>query len=297
MKYGLKGTFVLALVAIAAAFMLSTPALARDKIVVGVASFADESNKNLGGKATDAVVNTFVELKYFRVVERNRMDQLMNEVAHQQTGFVDASTAGEIGRQLGAQAMVLGSVGAAGYHVEQNQWTDDDGKVHINYTAKASISLNIRIVEVETSEIVFAETIIGAASDTVSAGSQPQPESVLLGKALQKAAYNMYRPIQENYPLTATVIKVDPGSFMVYIDVGTDWGVKKGRRMEFYRQGEAIRHPTTGKIIGQERTFLLKSRVSKAMPAMSKTKIKKKKFGRIQVGDHVIILSEGVFLH
>lgn len=274
---------------------LSSIASAREKIVVAVVPFADETNKKLGGKATDVVTNTFVELKYFRVVERGRLDQLMREIAHQQTGFVDDKTAVQIGNQLGAQAIVLGSVSSAGYNVVQNQWKDDKGNVHISYTAKANVTLNVRIVQVETGEIVFAEAINGYASDTVSAGSQPQPEDVLIDKAVQNAAYNLYRPVQEKFPLTGYVIKIE--GQIIWVDFGSSWGIKNFRKVTIYREGEPIVHPKTGKVIGRNREVIAKDRVSETMEEMCKVKLSKKEAERVQVGDVVVAEPEGFLLH
>ena len=81
---------------------IASPAMAREKTIVAVATFADETGKNVAGKATDAVTNTFVKLKYFNMVERNRIDQVMKEIAHQQTGYVDENTAIEVGKMLGS---------------------------------------------------------------------------------------------------------------------------------------------------------------------------------------------------
>lgn len=285
MKRSATGFWVIAVVAVMATLLTSMPAAAREKIVVGVASFSDESGKNLGGKATDAVINTFVELKYFRVVERNRIDQIMKEVAHQQTGMVDAAKAVEVGKQLGAQAMVVGSVSGAGYNIVKNEWKDDKGNIHVSYTAKGTVSLNVRIVDVETGEVIFAETITGNASDTVSAGSQPQGEGVLIDKAVLNAARLIFGPIQKKFPLTGYVLKVEGQE--VWVDFGTSWGVGKARKVSIYREGEPIVHPKTGKVIGRNRQQIAVDHVSEAQEDMCKVKLSKKEAAAVKVGDMV----------
>jgi len=282
--------FILMAMAVA---VLSTasPAIARDKIIVAVGTFADESGKNLGAKASDAITNTFVKLKYFTIVERNRIDQVMREIAHQQTGFVDESTAIEIGKQLGAKVLVVGAVTSAGYNIEKTKYKDSQGIKRVVFNAHGKVGLNLRMVDVETGQVVFSQTINGTAvSDSFKRGSTPPSQSVMFDKAIQNAAHSFYGPIQKSFPLIGTVVKKD-GKW-IWIDFGSDWGVAWKRGLIFYRGGGAIRHPKTGEIIGYDREEVARDSVAEVMESMCKAKVSKKEAQKIKIGDTVIAKPE-----
>ena len=78
-----------------------------------------------------------------KVIERNKIASLLKEIALGQTGSVDASTAIKAGKILGAQSIAFGSFIVLGN----------------------SVRIDTRIVNVETSELIMAESITGSSSD------------------------------------------------------------------------------------------------------------------------------------
>jgi len=76
-----------------------------------------------------------------RLIERQKIQSLLKEIALSQTGSVDLSTATRAGKILGAQAIAFGS-----FMVLGNQ-----------------VRIDTRIIRVETSELVMAESIIGGS--------------------------------------------------------------------------------------------------------------------------------------
>lgn len=66
---------------------------------------------NGGAKGvSDMIVNQLVETGKYRVIERSRLDAILAEQNLGASGRVDASTAAEIGRLLGVEMVVIGSV-------------------------------------------------------------------------------------------------------------------------------------------------------------------------------------------
>ena len=290
-KSGLVVAVLLVIAMLVGVYSVASAEAAREKIVVAVGQFADNSGKNLGASATDYVTNTFIQLKYFKVLERSRIDQVMREIAHQQTGFVNESTAAKVGEQLGAKAIVLGSVTAPRYSLEKQQCSDFDNKGNMIkvpcLVANASVTLNVRMVNVETSEVFFSENLQGSTSETYKGTIQPASEASMLDKALQNAAHQVYPHIQKAFPLVGTVLKKE-GQW-IWVDLGSDWGVGKGRGLIFYKEkGKEIRHPKTGEIVGYEREEIAADHVSEVMEGMCKVKVQKKEAERIEVGDIVV---------
>jgi len=63
---------------------------------------------------TDMFIAKLQEIPQLQVVERKRLDQIMEELALTETGVIDPETAQKIGRLMGAQALFRGSFTAIG---------------------------------------------------------------------------------------------------------------------------------------------------------------------------------------
>jgi len=89
-----------------------------EKITVGVSYF--ERNSTLEelepyrAGLTDMFIAELQKIPQLQVVERSRLDQIMEELALTETGVIDPGTAQKIGRLMGAQAMYLGSFTTVG---------------------------------------------------------------------------------------------------------------------------------------------------------------------------------------
>jgi len=92
----------------------------------------------------DMFITEFSKIGQFKVVERSRLEQLIQEMQLGQSGMLDSKTAQQVGKLLGAQNLVFGSY--------MNMY---DGKMRID----------VRIVEVETGLTIKAEEATGKAKD------------------------------------------------------------------------------------------------------------------------------------
>lgn len=103
----------------------------------------DESLKWLGPSCADAIINRISTDKKVRIVEREYINKIIEELKLQMTGLVDEKTALEIGRIIGADYFIFGTVSI------YNQ----------------NVALNARVANVETSEIVSTSRITGKLDD------------------------------------------------------------------------------------------------------------------------------------
>jgi len=95
-----------------------------------------EYQEKLGSLAkglADFFEHDFAKISTLRVVERDKIDFILKEIELQRSGAVDAATAVKVGKILGAQVMVFGSI---------TQLDDDNTR------------MVVRAVSVETSEIL-----------------------------------------------------------------------------------------------------------------------------------------------
>jgi TolB-like protein len=101
-----------------------------------------------------------------KIIERSKITAILKEIAMGQTGAVDEATAIEAGKILGAQSIAFGS-----YMVMGSQ-----------------MRIDLRIVKVETSELILAESASGNNDDFITLENQlAQKIAESLKVALQPA--------------------------------------------------------------------------------------------------------------
>jgi len=145
------------------------------------------------GQGGDAVTNRLTaklfEGRYFTILERQRIDALINEMGLAEIGIVDPSEAAQLGKALGAEAIVFGSVD--GYVVEDSRgrqkvtkyrktgrkvkgifgWMVDETEpyeVILPYTMRqARVAVTFKMVNVETTELLGIKSITKEYRDKV----------------------------------------------------------------------------------------------------------------------------------
>ncbi len=80
-----------------------------------------------------------------KLIERTKIQALLKEVALSQSGAIDQSTAIQVGKMLGAQSIAFGS-----FMVVEN-----------------TVRMDLRIIKVETSELIMAEKVIGDSNNFI----------------------------------------------------------------------------------------------------------------------------------
>ncbi len=132
----------------------------------------------------------------FSVVERAQFQRVVDELQLGQTGIVNEATAAQVGKLLGVDAMIIGSVSVA----VEDRWLKEQreeknkGKYQVDCEKLlANVSASIRIVKVETGQV------IGSKDDRQKFekkkcqgdwGDLPTPEAAV-EECLGKAAYNL----------------------------------------------------------------------------------------------------------
>jgi len=167
---------------------------------------------------TNEMINELVALRRFRVIERSAIDKIVSEQKIQASGFVDDKTAVKLGKIAGADALVIGNISATG----------------------SAVKVSARLVDVETGETIIAQ----------DANADPATYETL-DAAVSNVATLLYNelPIIEG-----DIIKVEADE--LFIDIGSIQGLRKGTKCVVFREGESIKHPISGEILGKKVTRL-----------------------------------------
>lgn len=210
--------------------------------------------RELGDSATDIIITELQKTGQFIIVEREKVQAIMDEQRFSNSDAAEPATAVKLGRLLGASAIVTGSVSQFGQR--------EEGVDTIVYQRKSQISeatVDIRIVDVQSGEILVADSGRGEAEQTIKGsmglGGRSSYDTTLAGEALRAAIFKFSKNITDRMgttPWTARVATVDSGR--IYIDAGKATNLSLGAELEVMRPGKEIISPTTGKSMGETST-------------------------------------------
>ena len=133
------------------------------KTVLGVSDFkisARGAARQVGAGMTDMLMNALVETGCFRVVDRNRMNEILGEQQLGMTGAINQTSAARVGQLTGAQMMVMANITE---FKEKEKGTAIGGllrKAGVGIgKMDAHLGMIIRITDVNTGEILLSKSI------------------------------------------------------------------------------------------------------------------------------------------
>ena len=263
----IHGRFSL-LIVILLVTLCAYPAFTQEKRVA-VFDFEDKTSgswrwwhgKGVGYGMTDMLVTALVKSEKFKVYERAALDKIMREQKLGQSGNVTQQTAAQVGKLLGVQYAILGSVTEFGYKKGGVGGRIKGVRVGVN-KYDAVVAIDVRIVNTETAEILLSETVrkqkskssVGISTPKLDFRDKSRFDDSLVGKATREAIDNIVEILDKKIKageLHAKVIKVDSQGNVI-INKGSIAGVKVKDVLYVYREGEALIDPDTGLSLGSE---------------------------------------------
>jgi TolB-like protein len=196
----------------------------------------------------DNLIDALVNQNRFQVVERNKLDLILQEQKLSRSELVDRTTALWLGKLAAAQDIVTGSI------VE----------------SRTGVEVVGRMIDTETSEILTTVDVYDEVKEL---------------KALRSLAEGMATKIHMDFPLLGGLIIQRKGN-SIFTDLGQD-KVSLQRRLIVYRE-EPIKHPVTGKILGSDNEIIGRAKVTQVLPDMSKAEVISGESGKIKPLDKVI---------
>lgn len=222
---------------------------------IGVVSFENKApyaQARIGNTATDIMITELVKSGKFIVVERDKMDKLMEEQKLGQSGVIDPNTAAKVGKILGLNAIVTGSISQFGVKSEGKDFIISQSKQQI-----VECTVDVRVVDAETGQVILADSGKGvvrkASGKFLGMGNQSKYDETLEGEALRAAIVkfvdNIISQVNKK-PWSCRVAAVKDGK--IYLNAGLESGIQLGQKLKAFSQGAEIVDPTTGLVLGQE---------------------------------------------
>ncbi len=210
----------------------------------------------------------------FAVLEREKLDKLLREHAMDDSGLTDPSKSKDAGKLLGAQYLCQGSLTMLGGTVVEKPVPNSEE--FLTRTTEAILTVDMRIVECETSKVVLSASskeIAGRRKILQRTSKLALDADVndLLAEVEHTAVKTIVRKLVDaSFPIK--VVSSKDGH--VYVNRGKD-ALKVGSKLRVVTQGEELRDPDTNTVIGHEETELATIEVVEVQAKLSKAKVLK----------------------
>lgn len=206
--------------------------------------------ERLGSSAADILTTELVKSQQFIVIERAKLNQIMEEQGLGMSGVIDPKTATRAGQILGLNAIVTGAVSQFGIKSQGTDVGFYKSKLQIAETA-----VDLRVIDTGTGQILLAETGQGSAttetSEVLGMGGRAGYDETLAGKALRAAIAKFIDNIVQTMRAgewAGRIAQVEGGT--VYINAGQQVGLAINDKLDVYRPGKEISDPVTGLSLG-----------------------------------------------
>jgi curli biogenesis system outer membrane secretion channel CsgG len=241
------------------------------------------TNVDVGKGIADLMVDNLVRSGVYSVIERKALDKVMTEQNFSNSNRADPTTAAKLGKLLGVDAIIIGSVTEFGRDDKAtNVGAGGFGGIGRKYgiggvskrESKAVVALSARMVNVDTAEILAVASgkgestrggtsLLGAGGGSGAGGggaydfTSSNFGATILGEAVTQAVRGLSGQLdQQSTKLTMTTRTVEIDGLVadatggtLILNVGTKAGVKVGDHLKISRAVREVRDPGTGKVI------------------------------------------------
>jgi Uncharacterized protein involved in formation of curli polymers len=246
-----------------------------------VAQIFGSTNSDIGKGIADLLVEKLVNSGQYSVVERKQIDKILAEQNFSNSDRADATTAAKVGKILGVDAIIMGSITQFGRddkttNVGGGALTGGLSKYGIggvgHKNSKAVVAISARMVSTDTAEILAVKNgkgesarsgtgLIGSggSSGTAVGGVVDMKSSnfanTIIGEAVNGAVNDLARQLDtaaQAVPMKTVSIDglvADATGDSIVINVGSRAGVRVGDHLQVRRPTREIRDPASGKVI------------------------------------------------
>jgi curli biogenesis system outer membrane secretion channel CsgG len=236
------------------------------------------TDQDVGKGIADMLVQKLVEDGKYRVIERKALDKILAEQNFSNSDRADPATAARIGKVLGVDAIIIGSITQFGR--DDKSTTVGGGGYGLGRfglggvqkrDAKAVCNITARMVDTSTAEILAAVTGNGqskrSGASLVGAGgggsggagafdmSSKNFGATILGEAVSAAVTSTGDQLDQKADALPTNkadvsgLVADVSGNTLILNVGRNAGVQVGDTLDISRAVRTVKDPATGKVI------------------------------------------------
>jgi len=185
----------------------------------------------MSGTVYDYLFNALVNQRRFELVDRQQLETVLQELKLSQTDLVDPATAAKIGKLVAAEGILIGAV----------------------TETPLALEVFVRLIDVETAVVLAAEDVYGEDLGFKAVGTLMEG---LAGK------------FRHRFPLLEGVVVKAEGK-RVFVDLGSKQAIKRYMKLILFREGEVLKHPDTGRVLGADTETLGEARIEEVSEDLS----------------------------
>jgi curli biogenesis system outer membrane secretion channel CsgG len=243
---------------------------------------------DIGGGVAAMMINALRETGHFIVLERASINQVLSEQNLNMSGLTTARTGASPGKMLGSQILIIASITEFGSQ-------DSGGGMNVGIVggplgrsgsaglarqhAKGKVAMDIRLIDPSTTEVIDSFTVsekikessvaLDIGYDMLSFGTNRFSKTPL-GEATRNMVSRAAEHIAASaraVPWTGQVVEAD--ARVVFINAGSQTGIRKGDVFIVQRLMRTFTDPTTGAVLGVHNMSLGTVEVSVVQPKLS----------------------------
>ncbi len=237
------------------------------------------TNVDVGKGITNLLVTDLVKDGTFSIIERQALDKITSEQNFSNSNRADPNSAARIGKLLGVDAIIVGSITEFGNETKKTNLGGGGGTWHgiglgnIGHSNnKANVGITARIINVDTGEIMAVAdgTAQSSRSSTSMLGGggnwngfgggnadfgSSNFQQTIIGEATKAAVDKLSAGLVANSSkvsvrtITVEGLVAAIDGDQVILNVGGKAGVKVGDQLEVVRVTREIKDPSTGAVI------------------------------------------------
>jgi curli biogenesis system outer membrane secretion channel CsgG len=215
---------------------------------------------------SDMLINALVNSNTYAVIERSRIDAVLAEQNLGSSGRVDATTAAQIGRVLGVDVVIVGSVTQFDVQAKRSGFQVGGLFGQSKTEVQADVQLNARMVSSSTAEILTTAEGTGSANQKdgstqvfgIGGGTETDNQQQLLTQATRLAidevvlqltgAADRLAGLPAALPTVDALIADVAGSTLILNKGATD-GYRTGMIVSLERVSREVKDPATGNVL------------------------------------------------
>lgn len=205
----------------------------------GQSFFVDKNNDRIGKQAMDILSAKLFETDRFIMLERADLVQVEKEL----------SIGGATSLKNAADFLIVGSISEFG-----RKNTSEVGIFSRVKKQEANATVNIRLIDVSTGQIIYSESGKGIAfseaGSVMGVGDKAGYDSSLNDKVLNAAITDLASNVIENMldkPWKSYILSSDEGNLI--ISGGKSQNISENSKFTVYKSGKQVKNPQTGMLI------------------------------------------------
>lgn len=213
------------------------------------------------GLFTDTLITRLSKTKRFRVLDRQEVDQLIDE----QTATALAENRklqGPMGQLDGADYLIFGNLAAFSIKVRETSPPRSSRTIRERV---GTVRGNMRIVNANSGKVQASESV--RVEETMKPNKRTDVlKSVLADRYAEKVVSSL---MKNAFPIKVAAVDGET----IYVNRGRDGGLSAGDRLNIMKPGEDIVDPDTGVKLGQKKTEIGTVKLTEVDEAKSKARL------------------------